>query len=286
MTLTACGGDDDENTAHLDDYQDVTNPGNNSGGDQKPDPGSGSADDDDVQAPTPPVGAAPPPPPVGTVPPPPPPPVDTAPPPPPPPPAGTDPSDPVYPTDPVDDEPPQNRPPSISGKPAPQVVAGAQYSFTPAAVDPDMDMIVFSVDNLPVWASFDPSTGRLTGTPTASDQGIYSNITISVSDGERTVALSPFTIEVVAYGHGSATLSWTAPTMRTDGTTLDNLAGYRIYWGTSIDDYTDSATIDNPGVTTYVIEGLVPATYYFVATAYDADGFESQFSGVASKTIE
>ena len=247
MTLAACGGDDD-NTAPVDDYPDVINPGTGGGGDKQTDPVNSDDGTDDVPAPTPP--------PVGGV-----------------------PLDP-----PVQEE--KNRPPSISGKPSPQVVSGASYSFKPAAVDPDMDAITFSVENLPVWATFDPTTGRLTGTPTAADQGIYSDITISVSDGERTVSLSPFSIEVVAYGIGSATLNWVAPTMRTDGTTLDNLAGYRIYWGTSIGDYTESATIDNPGVTTYVVEGLVPATYYFVATAYDEGGLESQFSGVASKTIE
>jgi hypothetical protein len=34
-------------------------------------------------------------------------------------------------------------------------------------------------------------------------------------------------------GVGQATLSWTAPDENTDGTPLINLAGYRIYYGTS-----------------------------------------------------
>jgi hypothetical protein len=38
---------------------------------------------------------------------------------------------------------------------------------------------------------------------------------------------------VTAISNGRATLSWTAPTENTDGTTLANLAGYRIRYGTS-----------------------------------------------------
>ena len=34
-----------------------------------------------------------------------------------------------------------------------------------------------------------------------------------------------------------------------------------------------------------VIGNLPPGTYYFVATAYDSSGRESEFSGVVSKTI-
>jgi len=33
---------------------------------------------------------------------------------------------------------------------------------------------------------------------------------------------------------GTATLTWTAPTTRADGTSLRNLAGYRVYYGTSM----------------------------------------------------
>ena len=45
-------------------------------------------------------------------------------------------------------------------------------------------------------------------------------------------------------------------------------------------------TLSNPGLTSYVVESLVPGTYFFVATAINTAGAESSFSGVASKTIQ
>ena len=84
---------------------------------------------------------------------------------------------------------------------------------------------------------------------------------------------------------GSATLSWQAPTTRTDGTPLTNLAGYRIRYGTAPGSYTNLLTIANGGITSAVVEGLPPATYYFVASAYDTTGAESSNSSPVSKTI-
>ena len=90
----------------------------------------------------------------------------------------------------------------------------------------------------------------------------------------------------MAISLGSATLSWTAPTENEDGTPLTDLAGYKIYWGTTPGSYTDNATIDNPSVTTYIVENLAPGTYEFVATAFNSTGVESRFSGTATKTIQ
>lgn len=86
--------------------------------------------------------------------------------------------------------------------------------------------------------------------------------------------------------YGTATLSWLPPTENTDGSTLTTLAGYKIYYGTSEGNYTETISIDNPGLATYVIENL-PAgnTYYFVITAIDSNGIESAYSTVGSKTI-
>ncbi len=85
--------------------------------------------------------------------------------------------------------------------------------------------------------------------------------------------------------NGSATLSWSPPTARTDGSQLSNLAGYKVYYGTSSGSYPNMIRIDNPGLTTYVVENLAPATYYFVMTAFDDVGSESAQTGVVSKKI-
>jgi hypothetical protein len=86
-------------------------------------------------------------------------------------------------------------------------------------------------------------------------------------------------------GIGSVTLSWTAPTLNTDGSPLTDLAGYKIYYGTEPGHYRETIQIDNPGLTIYVVEYLSPNTYYFVVTAINSSGIESQYSGEASRQV-
>ncbi len=178
-----------------------------------------------------------------------------------------------------------NSSPTISGTPASSVTEGQPYSFTPTASDADGDTLTFSISGQPPWASFNSSNGRLSGTPTAGDVGTYSNIVILVSDGQASASLAAFSITVEAISLGSATLSWTAPTQNEDGTPLTDLAGYRLYWGTTPGSFTDSVEIDNPSVTTYLVENLAPGTYEFVATAYNSAGVESRYSGTATRVI-
>ncbi|MES9859970.1 MAG: putative Ig domain-containing protein [Candidatus Thiodiazotropha sp. LLP2] len=89
-----------------------------------------------------------------------------------------------------------NQAPTISGTPSSSLQEGSAYSFTPSANDPDGDDLSFSISNLPSWASFNSSTGALSGTPDSNDSGVYSNIVISVSDGSSQASLAPFGINV------------------------------------------------------------------------------------------
>jgi len=178
-----------------------------------------------------------------------------------------------------------NHAPTISGSAPGAVNASSAYEFLPTAADADEDVLAFSIANKPDWAEFDTSTGRLSGMPAAADVGTYSNIAIAVSDGHESVALSPFAIAVNAIANGRATLSWTAPTENTDGSTLANLSGYRIRYGTSASALTSTIVIQNASVTTYVVEDLSPATWYFAVTAVNSTGAESTYSNVASKQI-
>ena len=184
------------------------------------------------------------------------------------------------------EEPTQNSAPAISGSPSTRVTIGATYTFTPNATDPDNDSLTFSVQNKPGWATFSTSTGRLSGEPVASDVGVYSNILISVSDGTHTASITPFAITVEDSVRLSTTLSWTPPTEYEDGAALTDLAGYKIYWKSGPGSYTDSVTIDNPGITSYVVENLAPGTYEFVATAFNASGMESRYSSPATKVLQ
>lgn len=84
---------------------------------------------------------------------------------------------------------------------------------------------------------------------------------------------------------GETTLTWTAPTENEDGTPLTDLAGFKLYWGTTTGDYPNSVDIPNPATTTYLVENLTPGVWRFVATAYNEAGTESQYSNEAVKTI-
>jgi hypothetical protein len=179
-----------------------------------------------------------------------------------------------------------NSAPTISGTPATTARVGTAYSFQPTANDANGDPLTFSITNKPSWATFSTSTGRLSGTP--STTGTASNIQIRVSDGKTSTGLSAFSIAVSTSGGtttGAATVRWTPPTRNTDGSTLTNLAGYRINYGKTSTSLTSTVTVASPGVSSYVIENLSSGTWYFAVKAYTSNGSESTLSTVASKSV-
>ena len=89
--------------------------------------------------------------------------------------------------------------PTISGTPPTTVASGGNYAFTPVAGDPDGNPLTFSIMNAPSWASFNTSTGDLSGTaPSSATASLFSNIVISVTDGTSSASLAPFAITVTA----------------------------------------------------------------------------------------
>jgi Putative Ig domain len=180
-----------------------------------------------------------------------------------------------------------NAAPVISGTPAASVSASSAYSFAPIASDADGQTLGYSVANKPVWATFSTSTGTLTGTPTTAQVGSYPGIVISVSDGTLAKSLAAFSIQVISAAAvvGTATLSWTAPTVNTDGTAITNLSGYKVYHGTGSTTLTDVRTISSPGTTTYVFSTLGSGTHYFAISSVNSLGVESSLVDVGSKTI-
>jgi len=84
---------------------------------------------------------------------------------------------------------------------------------------------------------------------------------------------------------GNATLSWQAPTTNTNGAPLTDLAGYRIYYGTSASNLSDTIPLTGVGLQTYVIVNLAPGTWYFAVKAIASTGVESALSDIVSKTI-
>ena len=180
---------------------------------------------------------------------------------------------------------------TISGAPMTGITVGTQYSFTPTASDSDGGTMTFSIQNMPTWASFSTSTGKLSGSPKDTDVGTTSNIVITVADGSATASLSAFSITVTGTTGtttpttGSATVSWVAPTENSNGTALTNLAGFRVYYGTSSAALNQVVDVDNAQATSYKVSGLTTGTWYFAVTSITTAGVESAPSTVASKTI-
>jgi hypothetical protein len=178
-----------------------------------------------------------------------------------------------------------NKAPSISGAAAPSVVAGQPYTFQPKVSDSEGDTLSFTIANKPAWATFNPATGRLSGTPGQADVGTYAQVQISTTDGTSHTALPAFSIAVTAIGQHSLTLTWTAPDENVDGSPLVDLSGYKIHYGTQSSNYTQTVTLSNAGLSEYVVENLGAGAYYFVITAYNSAGVESPLSGEVSTTL-
>ena len=133
------------------------------------------------------------------------------------------------------------------------------------------------------WANDQGGQGTASGTESWTADSIPLDlgenlITVTAQDSTGATASRTILVKRETEGTGSVTLSWEAPTTRADGSPLANLAGYNIYYGRMSGVYDYEINIDNPGVTTYVVEGLTPGTWYFVLTSYDSDGIESDYS--------
>jgi hypothetical protein len=112
-------------------------------------------------------------------------------------------------------------------------------------------------------------------------------IPIEPSPTEPTpVAPEPTPVPVPIPTTGAATLNWLPPTENMDGSALEDLAGYKIYYGTSPNSFPNVISISNPGLSSFVIENLPDnITYYFSITALNSNGIESRFSNIVSKNI-
>lgn len=184
--------------------------------------------------------------------------------------------------------------PALTGSPATTVAVGQPYRFQPRAVNLNEGRSVrFTIANKPSWASFDNSTGQLSGTPTPRQTGLFRGIQIGLIAGTVHASLPPFSITVVppaptpapASAATAVTISWQAPTENTNGSVLSNLSGYKIYYGGASGEYSSSIDISNPGLTSYVVQNLPAGEYFFAVTAYNSAGEESGLSPEVSTML-
>jgi hypothetical protein len=111
------------------------------------------------------------------------------------------------------------------------------------------------------------------------------NITVTAEDTAGEKSTRRIKIKRESGQKGSVTLSWNPPTSRVDGSALTNLAGSKIYYGRMSGIYDYEIDIDSPGISTYVVEGLMSGEWFFALAAYDAEGLESERSNEVLREI-
>ena len=118
------------------------------------------------------------------------------------------------------------------------------------------------------------ASGGWTGTKAASGTQTLATITASTN----------YTL-TCTWGNGSANVSWTAPTTNEDGSTLTNLAKFKIYYGTSSSALTNSVVVDDVTRRSATVSPLTTGTWYFAVRAVNTAGAESANSNIASKSV-
>jgi hypothetical protein len=186
----------------------------------------------------------------------------------------------------------RNAPPIITVAAIVDAQVGATFDFQPAVQDPDRDTLRFTADYLPNWASLDPASGHISGTPGPDDAGLYESISITVADATHKVVTAPFSIVVnpavnpaLESGSGVASLQWEMPPSKVSGEPIDDLAGYRILYGRSSSDLDHSVMIADPTTTSYQFSSLTSGIWYFAVVAVNSNGLEGPPTTLATKSI-
>jgi hypothetical protein len=180
---------------------------------------------------------------------------------------------------------PLNHTPTIDGSPTTSILKDNAYTFTPTANDSDGDTLTFSISNKPSWATFDTTTGTLSGTPANADVGRSEDIVITVTDGTATAALPAFSIEVKKTNvapsisgtpstevNADASYTFTPSATDSDGDTLVFSINTPLSWA-SFD--TDTGTLSgtptnaNAGTTSGIVISVNDGTVTVALAAFD-----------------
>lgn len=115
----------------------------------------------------------------------------------------------------------------------------------------------------------------------AGIQDLISGVTVTDSFTVSSVDGTTYTVVITIMGADEGfSLSWAAPVEREDNSPilLSEIAGYRVYYGTTQSQYPNSFTINDGTAEGYVFTDFSTGTYYFVVTTLDTDGRESKRS--------
>lgn len=118
------------------------------------------------------------------------------------------------------------------------------------------------------------ASGGWSGTKAANGTATLSSISASTN----------YTL-TCSWSSGSANVTWTAPTTNTNGSTITNLAKFKVLYGTSSSSLSNSATVDDVTRRSATISSLTPGTWYFAVRAVNTSGTESANSNVTTKAV-
>ena len=180
---------------------------------------------------------------------------------------------------------------------------GASFTFTVAATTVERTLTYY----IGGWNSTGRVTVTLSGAPTYtttfSSGGSYSRVitvkfradapatlrvTYAMTAGAGSINMQAAALSQAAtlQPAGSAILTWQPPALNTDGSTITDLAAFKVYWGTTQGSYSQSTKISSATARTHTVTGLAKGTWYFVVTALNSQGTESPYSNVWSKTVQ
>jgi len=190
----------------------------------------------------------------------------------------------VDPTDPPESPatPPEQEPPAEEEPPVEEAPPTAEMSVAEDVVATDEPVVL-------TWSSSNADECRASGgwngtrgvSGTASVGTIEASTTFTLTcSGPGGSAVAMLSVSV----YGTLTLNWQPPSENVDGTPLDDLAGYRIYFGPDSRDYSDQVAINGSDVTSQDVV-LASGSYYFAMTALDVDGNESAYSNEVVKVV-
>ncbi len=85
---------------------------------------------------------------------------------------------------------------TLSGVPTTEISEGDTYQFQPVVAEQQPEPVTYTIAGQPGWTEFDSSTGSLSGTPTSTDVGETTEITITAASSSRSGSVGPFKIRV------------------------------------------------------------------------------------------
>jgi len=174
---------------------------------------------------------------------------------------------------------------NMEGTPPPPPTVSLSANPTNVVTNGSTTLDWSSTNTTDCTASGDWTGGKgVSGSEIINSLTIDSQFTLDCNGASGTVN-DTVNVAVVLSGNGTALLSWMPPTENTDGSTLTDLAGYKVYYGIFSGSYGAPITINDPGLSSYMVENLGISDWFFVITSFNSSGVESSYSNETSKTI-